>query len=510
MPRPIAVIDVGTSSVRMAIAEILDDNSLHPLESLSQGLSLGKDTFARGSISRASTEEAVQVLRTFRSKLEEYGVDVPNGVRVVATSAVREAANRLAFLDRIFIATGLPIEGIDEAEVHRITYRGVRPLLAEDGPLGQSNVLVNEAGGGSTELLLFSGGNVVHARSLRLGGLRLRTRLQSLTGNPKRFREELGRQIQHGTSELLDDFSDAPPDTLLSMGGDIRFAARELLGDYDPDTVARVSVDDLATLAEDILALSDDQIVKRYRRTFPEAITLGAALLADLEIAKLFGLNEILVSGSSLRDGLLREMAAGDGWSEDFRRQILVSSRALGRQYDFDEGYAEHVATLAGQLFRGLAHEHLLGDRYETLLQTAALLHEIGHFISTSSAHKHSMYVIQHSDLFGLPEVDKQLVALTARYHRRSSPKSRHAVYGTLPRRDRAAVIKMASILRVAIALNAGRDGRVEHIECEPQRDRIVVRVAGRSDLMTEQLALNASGNLFQSTFGRPVHLRAD
>ena len=510
MPRPIAVIDVGTSSIRMAIAEILDDGRLHPLESLSHGLSLGKETFSKGSISRAATEDAVRVLRTFRIKLDEYSVRVPDDVRVVATSAVREAGNKLAFLDRVFIATGLPIEAIDEAEVHRITYRGVRPLLSADSPLSESNVLVNEAGGGSTELLLFSGGDVVHAKSLRLGGLRLRLQLQRLRSNPDRYRSEMRRQIQQSIADLPDDFADAFPNAVLALGGDLRFAAREVLGDYNPWTSTQVPVADLDDLTNEILGLTDAEIVQRFRRTFPEAETLGAALLVDVEIAKLFGLSEVIVSGSTLRDGLLREMAAADGWSEDFRRQVLVSARALGKRFDYDSDHAEHVSNLAGQLFRELAREHRLDDRHETLLQTAALLYEVGRFVGTSGIHKHSMYLIQHSDLFGLPQRDKVLVALTARYHRRSSPKSRHPIYGTLSRRDRSAVIKMASLLRVAIALDAGRDGTVREIRCDARRDRIIVKVPGRTDLTTEQLALDASGSLFQATFGRPVQLRAD
>lgn len=494
----------------MAVAEVLDDGTLHPLESLSQGLSLGKETFSRGQIGRAATENAVRVLRKFRSKLEEYSVRVPDDVRVVATSAVREASNRLAFLDRIFIATGLPIESLDEAEVHRITYRGVRPLISGESPLASENVLVNEAGGGTTELLLFSGGDVVHAKSLRLGGLRLRLSLQALHNSPVRYREEMRRQVQQSISDLRSEFVDAPPTTVLALGGDIRFAARELLPGYDPSRAARIRIDQLEKLTNEILGLSDSEIVRRFRRTFSEAETLGAALLADLEIAKLFGMTELLVSGSSLREGLLREMAAGDSWSEDFRRQVLGSARALGRKYDYDEDHAQHVANLAGQLFRELSHEHRLDDRHETLLQTAALLYEIGRYVGTSGIHKHSMYLIQHSDLFGLPGRDKVLVALTARYHRRASPQSRHPIYGTLSRNDRSAVIKMASLLRVAIALDAGRDGSIREIRCHARRDRIVVNVPERTDLTTEQLALEASGSLFQTTFGRPVQLRAE
>lgn len=107
MPGPVAVIDVGTSSIRLAIAEILTDGRIRNLENLSQGVSLGKDTFTRGEIEKGTIEECVRVLRAYRQKLDEYRISSPENLRVVATSAVREAANRLAFIDRLYVATRL-------------------------------------------------------------------------------------------------------------------------------------------------------------------------------------------------------------------------------------------------------------------------------------------------------------------------------------------------------------------------------------------------------------------
>ena len=111
---------------------------------------------------------------------------------------------------------------------------------------------------------------------------------------------------------------------------------------------------------------------------------------------------------------MLQELAAPDAWSAEFREQIVRSALNLGRKYRFDEGYSRHVADLGRKLFLGLQEQHELDRRYEVLLYIASLLHSIGHFVSNRSMHKHSMYLIRNSELFGLSKRDLLLVALIA------------------------------------------------------------------------------------------------
>ena len=117
-PRLVAVIDIGASSLRMQIAEIHDDDRIVRLESFEQAVSLGKDSFIKGRIDKSTIEDCVHVLSIYRAKLDEYGISDPGQIRVIGTSGLREAANRMAFQDRIFIATGFEIEPFDEAELH--------------------------------------------------------------------------------------------------------------------------------------------------------------------------------------------------------------------------------------------------------------------------------------------------------------------------------------------------------------------------------------------------------
>lgn len=509
--RPVAVIDVGTSSIRMGIAEIGPAGTVRTLESLSQGVRLGKDTFTRGEISKSTIEDCVRVLRSYRSKLEEYAITRPDQVRVVATSAVREAINQLAFADRIYVATGWTVEVLDESEVQRITYSSIRPWIEVDPSLEEGRLIITEVGGGSTDLLVVDSGNVAYSHSYRLGALRLRQQLQTLRAPQTKIREimegEILRQLE-SVPEHIPQESRPQKLQMVALGGDIRFAARELLGDWDSDTMPVLTVDQFSQFVDRFILLPEDAIVRRYKLTFPEAETAGPALLTFLELARILNVDQIRVSSANLRDGLVREIALGGRWTDDFRAQVFRSAIELGRKYHFDEDHARHVAELSRRLFELLKPEHGLDPRFEILLYLAALLHEIGTFVSNNSAHKHSMYLIMNSELFGLSAHDETLVALVARYHRRASPKPTHPIFTQLDRDSRVAVSKLAAILRIAIALDASRSGRVSDINALRQRNTFVIVAPNLDDLSVEQLAIKQGRTLFEEVFGMTVMLR--
>src|SRR5580698_80319 len=201
--QPSAVIDVGTTSIRMAIAEIDEAGGVHHLSSLSQAVGLGKDTFTRGSLEKSTIEECVRVLKSYRRVLAEYGIESPEKVRVVATSAVREASNKLAFLDRVYTATGFQVVPVDEAEVNRITYLGIQPLLRKDPKLTDARTVVTEVGGGSTELLQVQNADVLFAHTYRLGSLRIHQTLEAYHASRAAARRLMETQIQRVVDQIL-------------------------------------------------------------------------------------------------------------------------------------------------------------------------------------------------------------------------------------------------------------------------------------------------------------------
>src|SRR5688572_3948850 len=506
--KPVAVIDMGTASVRMALAEIQSDGVVRQLETLTQAVNLGKDAFIRGAISKATIEDCVRVLNSYRKILREYQIESPQQIRVVATSAVREATNRLAFVDRVYIATGFQVEPLDEAEVIRITFLGIQPFLVSDPGLAAARAVVTEVGGGSTELLLVKAGEVVYSHTYRLGSLRLRETLEALRAPTLKVRNIMETHIHRTVEEIAEHVSRDGPIELIAMGGDVRFAVRHLQPEWDGRSLARLPLKGLEDFTNKILGQSEDRIVRKYKLSYPEAETLGPALLAYVLLGKELQLTSVLVSNVNLRDGLLTEMAESDAGSKEFSKQIIRSAMDLGRKFGYDESHAAHVAQLCSTLFQQLREEHQLSPRYEVILHVAALLHEIGLFVSNRSYHKHSLYLIRNSELFGLGKKDLLLAALVARYHRRASPQPTHEGYATLDRDERVAVAKMAAILRVADALDESRSQRIHQIQIEREGDQLVILIPLVEDLSLESLALKQTGLLFEETFGMPVLLQ--
>ncbi len=506
--RPVAVIDIGTSSIRMAIAEIDNHGGVRTLETLSQAVSLGKDTFTGGVINKGTIEDCVRVLKSYKQVLVEYQIVNADQIRVVATSAVREARNRLAFNDRVYVATGLEVEPLDEAEVNRITYLGVQPFLQAQPSLSVAKTIVLEVGGGSTELLVVRNNNVLFSHSYRLGSLRLRETLEAYHTPSDQVREIMASQIDRVVRQVREDLAPNGQVEMVALGGDVRFAASQLIPDWDRSSLARVPLVSLENFTNDILKLTEDEIVHKHHISFPDADTLGPALLTYITLARSFELTTVMVSNANLRDGLLKEMAADSSWSEEFANQVIRSALDLGNRFDFDEPHARHVAELSKRLFDELRGEHKLDRKHEVILYLSALLHEIGLYVSYQSHHKHAMYLIRNSELFGLGRKSVLLTALVARYYRRASPQPGHEGYSSLDRDDRVTVTKLAAILRIAVALDESRSQRIKEVRCRRDQNRLIIEVPDVDDLSIEQLALRQSGSLFEEIFGLQVLLR--
>lgn len=507
--RTVAVVDVGATAVRLRVAEINAAGDVRTLESLQHAVHLGKDTFTAGHIQPSSVEECVRILQTYRRVMKEYGITRDDQIRAVATSAVREADNRDAFLDRVYMATRIDIEAIEGAEENRLTYIAVHDIIRNDPTLRASDVAIVEIGGGSTELIFVREGKVLFANTYRLGSLRMRETLETYRAPSDRVRAVLDQHIKRTVDQLYWNVPVEEVPYLVAISGDARFAATRLSPHWEERKTKHIDFRKFAQIADELVVVPVDELVRKYHIPYQEAETIGPALLAYEHIARAFHVKQIVVAAASMRDGLLKEMAVRGAWTFEFAEQAVHSAMALSKKYGADEEHSLHVADLSVKLFRELQSEHGLDERYELLLRVAALLHEVGSFISDRSHHKHSMYIIQNSDLFGLTRKDISLIALVARYHRRSVPRPYHEEYSTQTRDDRIAVAKLAAILRVADALERKHSQQIRHMSFQREKDTFLITVQGVADLTLEHLAIKEKGNLFEQIYGLKVALRS-
>ena len=507
-------LDYGTNSVRALIvdvrngAEIDTSGGVRRLESLRKPLPLGKDTFGKGRIQHDTIGQCISILKGFQFVMREYGITNDGQVLAVATRAVREAANADSFRDRVYVATGINLRIIDEAEQNRLTFLAAQEVFVSKPDLAQADVLIAEIGGGSTELFLLQQGRVIFSNAYQLGTLRMRETLETYLTPTERVRRILGQHIDRTAKTMKRDVPAVSNPVLVAISRDVQFAASQLSSDWLKAPLLALDAKTFSAFADKIIPMPADKLVSRYKLPYEEAETIGPGLFAYVILCRTFKVEKIVIPKTTFRDGLLREVASERSWTDAFAEEVVRQAISLGQKYDFDEQHARKVADLSVLLFRALQKDYHLDPRYELLLRVAALLHEIGGFISNRSHHKHSMYLIQNSGLFGLSREEVAMAALIARYHRRALPSLSHPEYIALDRDRRITVSKKAAILRVADALDRNHLQQVTNPTISLTKDELVITVDGAEDLTLERLALKEKGSLFEDVYGLKVVLR--
>ncbi len=503
----LSAIDIGSSAIRMDIAEVRPDGSIHLLDSLKKGVQLGKDAFTEGYLSEESIRAACAALRDFKKVMDSYGVV---RYRAVATSAVRESTNSDTFLDRVLMSTGLDVEIIDGPEENRLTSAAVLESLRGVPGLENGESLFVEIGGGSTDVTLLRGGEPLQSGTFPLGSIRLREAMNRASGTREQQVRLLKRQIANLLTNIRRSISIKDASNYIAVGGEVRFAAKIIQGAPKDGGPWIVSRDAFAEFVDSVTRLTADTLVQKYSLSYLDAETLTPALLAALQLLKETQSQYVIVSGASIRSGILQDLAPEEKGKrrKQLTKQILSAARSLGKKYQYDENHAEKVREVAELLFDELKAEHGLNETHRLYLQVAALLHDIGLFISPRSHHKHSYYLISTSDLFGLRRGELEIIANVARYHRRALPQRSHTAYMSLDRDERVVVSKLAAILRVANTLEKGQLQKAEDLKVVREGDQLALVAPNISDLTMERVALASRCDLFNEVFGKKLILR--
>jgi exopolyphosphatase/guanosine-5'-triphosphate,3'-diphosphate pyrophosphatase len=297
---------------------------------------------------------------------------------------------------------------------------------------------------------------------------------------------------------------------VVAIGGDIRFAASQILESDTDEGVRDLPREGFVAFCDQIERMDEDALIERFRLPAVEAATLGPALMVYRTLLSETSARTLTVSEASLRTGLLIDAAGagGLGAAIDFEQQVLAGAEALGHKHRFDRAHGRHVADLSVRLFDAFRADHGLADRERLLLQVAAILHDIGIHVSLRAHHKHSQYLIAASQIFGLSNDETAVVSNIARYHRRGLPQKSHVPYIALDRHDRLVVNKLAAILRIANALDAERLQKVTDLTLVKRERGWILEIAGIGDLTMEQLAASARADLFVETFGQELVIR--
>lgn len=502
----LAVIDIGTNSIHMVLAEILPDASFKILDRFKDMTRLGNGVFATRRLSDESMTRALDVLKTLVTLARHKGFE---RIVAVATSAVREAQNGGDFIALIMEQTGLRVRVISGTEEARLIFLGVKNSIAlPDGP-----TLVVDIGGGSVELAVGNREGLIHGKSLKLGAIRLAEQCLPKTPPSESMMRAIEHVVQTHIQDALGSFKVKKFHTLVAtsgMAGNIAEVVhlRQTGRSLPQHNLATIFLKDIRSL-ETELARSSIKARLAIPGLDPKRVdTLLPATVVLRCLLELSGLTNLTLCDKAIREGVIydfivrhREGLKAEREIPDLRRRNVIG---LARRCQAPEGHSLHVADLALSLFDQTKRDHRLGQQERAWLEYAAILHDVGYHINPRQHHKHTYYLIKHSDVGGLTAEDIDVVANIARYHRRALPALKHEEFDSLPPRLQRVVKILASLLRIADGLDRTHFSLVQAVHVKLGK-QITIETHLTGDAEMELWAAKNRADLFEQVFRRHV-----
>ncbi|MCU0568517.1 MAG: Ppx/GppA family phosphatase [Oculatellaceae cyanobacterium Prado106] len=474
--RFLAAIDVGTNSIHMVVVKIQPTIPAFTIIAKEKAtVRLGDRDKTTGNLTEAAMNRALVALRRCQEIAKSMNAEE---TVAVATSAVREAPNGRDFLAHIEAELGLVVSLIAGQEEARRIYLGVLSGMEFQN---QPHIII-DIGGGSTELILGDGHEPRSLNSTKVGAVRLSAELihtDPISQGEYHYlqafvRGMLERSIEEIKSQLQPDEKPRMVGTSGTIETLAMIHAREKLGMIPtPLNGYQFSLKDLRETVNRLRKLNyaERSLIPGMSEKRSEIILAGAVILQ--ETMTLLGVESLTICERSLREGVVVDWMLSHGLIEDkLRYQSSVRERSVlktAQKYQVNLDHAERVAQFALDLFDQTQGKlHFWGMEERSLLWAAAILHNCGHFISHSSHHKHSYYLIRNSDLLGYTEIEVEAIANLARYHRKSDPKKKHENYRNLSsKKHRRMIDQLHPLLRLAVALDRRQIGAIEQIRSE-------------------------------------------
>ena len=505
-PVQLAAIDAGSNAIRLVIARATSPKHIQILDCERAAVRLGHNAFTRRVISGDTISRAARAFRQFRDRMDQYNV---GAYRAVATAAAREARNYRRLMDRVQRKAGIELEVISSEEEARLVCSAAQWAL---GDRVQPR-LIFDLGGGSLELNFYQRGVLEQRIGLPLGTIRLMETF-SIEGV---IDEDNANRLRHHVLALLRSAMPSPPrlsrSIAVACGGNAEALVRLAAGPM----VERVPTMNTRLLRDQtwrMLALDVPGRMRVFRIRKDRAEVIGIAAIIINTLAKWLDLHTMLVPGVGVREGILLDLVAEQysvrTTSEEEKgraSELLSSARWFARRLDYNPQHAEHVMRLALALFDQLRPIHEMGADLRLVLEMGALLHDVGHFVSRKSHHRHGEYLVRNGEIPALRGWRRDMVAALVRYHNsKSEPQLEHASYAALDGQRRRQARLLTSLLRIAEKLESEHAQRISGVDVQISGRKAIFIIRALDGTRLDLLGLERKSDLFEKEF----HLKTE
>jgi exopolyphosphatase/guanosine-5'-triphosphate,3'-diphosphate pyrophosphatase len=505
LKNPMAVVDVGSSFIRLLIGQDNGNGGIDILDDLSKPTGIGRDTFTSQKINAQAMQQACEILKGYSKVMREYHI---TNYRAVATSGLREAINKEYAIERFKQSAGINVEIINNAQERFFIYKALTQNLKNFDRLQAEGALVITIGSGGLGISLYFEKRLAFREYFKLGSLRLWESIadmeRSAVDVPKIMDEFLESKIYSIRSAI----ESIRPKHFIALGGEISTIC-SITGECEHLETGRIlKKSTLLNLAEKIKKTQADEMIELYSITRNEFEILFPSVIILSKILHLTDSSAILIPEATLRHGMIVDLAddlLSRPGREIFLRDILKSVWHLAKKFDTDIEHCEKVREISLKIFDSTQKTHKMGPRERFFVEVASILHDVGRYVNVNQHEEQSYHIIKATEILGFSDTDIDIVANMARYHSNRTPVARDNGYQRLGVEEKIVVSKGAAILKLAEAMDTTHKDYIERFHVDYRHGKYNFIIESIADTALEEWNFNNAAIFFEDVLGVPA-----
>jgi len=502
-----AIIDIGSNHLQLLIGE-RDGDNIRILESLRNVVPVGAHAFLKGKISQEIINQTIDLLEKYKRIIKEYDV---LDVRVIATTAVREARNKDIFLDTVLLKTGFSVSVLNVGDVVFYIDAFLSHKLKKTFPIHEKNLLIAELGAGSLDVSVLEKGYALMNVGFPVGTLRLKQFKNRIDASLEETNEAVQEYIENQILYIKEIIPKMKIDDVILVDESYSVFLQNILPNKKRETdFIQFSQSEAEELLAKLSGRNTDDIAGSYNIPAETADTLdGYAMIVNM-LFRLSRKKHINIFETSLSEAALANILFSFEQSQEnnMAEQLVAGAKFLCQRYDLDSQHSEQVAKIAQVLFDGLKDYLGLKEKDRIYLLLAAYLHDIGMFVNNRAHHKHAEYIVNALNLFRLTEEETKVIACVCRYHRKAPPANTHFVYNSLVTDRQILVQKLSALLRIANALDGAHKQKAKKCEVVVNNnDDVLITIYTDKSFVLERTYFADKKALFEEITGNKISL---
>ena len=501
MKKKFSVIYIGSKSINLKIAQ-KEKNDMKILEDTTFPINIGIDTFKDQLIDYKNIKTICKILNRFKNLIKDYNI---LNVKIIATTAIREAKNKDFIKDQVKLKTGFDLDILTDHEEKKLIYQGIEYILQKKN-IKRKDYLFTYVGTGKFSLAYSKQNYILDYLNLNFGSIKLNQILSNLKNKTTTFSKEINKYL-NSFRHILSEFIKKYKSKNLVLTGKEMNLLREILKISPNEKIFKININEFNSIYKEFTNSALTNLSSKYNLTIHEVEQLLTSLTIYFIILKFSDIKNIYCINYSLEDILLTKKLKIDTFiniEKQFDKSISKIAYNIGQKYNFDNKHATNVKKLALKLFDQTKEIHGLNNRDRLILEVSALLHDIGKFISLQQHYKHSYNILKEINIIGLTNEESRIIAYISKYNSYKEMSLTKKL--KIDQKAKIKIFKITALLKVADSLDRSHNQPINNLDIKIKKDNLKILIQTYKDLEFEKWSLNSKSKLFTKIFGiKPI-----